>query len=79
MKDLIVFLAKSLVENPNEVSVEEAGEIEGVTTYKLSVAQSDMGRIIGKQGRIAKAIRTIVKSAATLENKYINLEIVDAK
>ncbi len=79
MKDLIIFLAQSLVENPDEVSVVDAGEIDGVTTYKLSVAQNEMGRIIGKQGRIAKAVRTIVKAAAIRENKQINIEIVDAK
>jgi len=79
VKDLIIFLAQSLVENPDEVSVVDAGEIDGVTTYKLSVAQNEMGRIIGKQGRIAKAVRTIVKAAAIRENKQINIEIVDAK
>lgn len=78
MKELLIFLAKSLVENPDSVVVEDAGEIEGVITYRLSVAQSDMGRIIGKQGRIAKAIRTVLKSASALENKRVNVEIVEA-
>jgi predicted RNA-binding protein YlqC (UPF0109 family) len=78
MKELLIFLAKSLVENPDSVQVEDAGEIEGVITYRLSVAQPDMGRIIGKQGRIAKAIRTVLKSASALENKRVNVEIVEA-
>lgn len=78
MKELLIFLAKSLVENPDSVKVEDAGEIEGVITYRLSVAQPDMGRIIGKQGRIAKAIRTVLKSASALENKRVNVEIVEA-
>ena len=74
MQELVKVLAKALVENPDAVEV-EAAEEEGRTILKLHVAQEDMGRVIGKQGRIAKAIRTIVKSAATRENKKVTVDI----
>ena len=74
MQELVKVLAKALVENPDAVEVEEVEE-EGRTILKLHVAQEDMGRVIGKQGRIAKAIRTIVKSAATRENKKVTVDI----
>ena len=64
----------ALVEKPDAVEV-EAVEEEDRTVLKLHVAQEDMGRVIGKQGRIAKAIRTIVKSAATRENKRVTVDI----
>lgn len=74
MQDLVKVLAKALVEKPDAVEV-EAVEEEDRTVLKLHVAQEDMGRVIGKQGRIAKAIRTIVKSAATRENKKVMVDI----
>jgi hypothetical protein len=74
MQELVKVLAKALVENPDAVEVEEVEE-DGRTVLKLHVAQEDMGRVIGKQGRIAKAIRTIVKSAATRENKKVTVDI----
>jgi len=74
MQELVKVLAKALVENPDAVEVEETEE-DGRTVLKLHVAQEDMGRVIGKQGRIAKAIRTIVKSAATRENKKVTVDI----
>ena len=73
-QELVTVLAKALVENPEEVQV-EAVEEEDRTVLKLHVAQDDMGRVIGKQGRIAKAIRTIVKSAATREKKKVTVDI----
>ena len=73
-QELVTVLAKALVEKPEEVQV-EAVEEEDRTVLKLHVAQDDMGRVIGKQGRIAKAIRTIVKSAATRENKKVTVDI----
>ncbi len=75
MQELVKVLAKALVENPDSVTVEEVEEEDGRTVLKLHVAQEDMGRVIGKQGRIAKAIRTIVKSAATRENKKVTVDI----
>ncbi|MBR0260527.1 MAG: KH domain-containing protein [Selenomonadaceae bacterium] len=74
MQELVTVLAKALVEKPEAVQV-EAIEEEERTILKLHVAQEDMGRVIGKQGRIAKAIRTIVKSAATREKKKVSVDI----
>ncbi|HWR38654.1 MAG TPA: KH domain-containing protein [Patescibacteria group bacterium] len=75
MKELIEVIAKALVKNPDQVNVTETADAVGAV-YELRVAQEDMGKIIGKQGRIAKAIRTVVKSAATRENKKVMVEIV---
>lgn len=77
MKELLIIIAKGLVEDPDavNVTVDEPNE-EGVTVYHLHVAQNDMGRVIGKQGRIAKAIRTVLKAAATKDDKRVVLEIV---
>ncbi len=75
MKGLIEFLAKSLVNHPEEVVVTE--RTEGDTTiFELKVASDDMGKVIGKQGKIAKAIRTLVRAASTRESKRVNVEIV---
>ena len=74
MQELVTVLAKALVEKPEDVQV-EAIEEEDRTILKLHVAKEDMGRVIGKQGRIAKAIRTIVKSAATREKKKVSVDI----
>lgn len=75
MKEVLEILAKSLVDNPDEVSVTEV-EGERGTILELRVADSDMGKVIGKQGRIAKAIRTVVKAAASRENKRAVVEII---
>ncbi len=76
MKDLLISITKGLVENPDNVSVEvdEPNE-EGVTVYHLHVAEDDMGRVIGKQGRIAKAIRVVMRAAATRNDSKISIEI----
>ena len=76
MKELLEVIAKGLVQNPDEVvvSVDEANE-DGVIVYHLSVAESDMGRVIGKQGRISKAIRSIMRSAAIKDGIRIVVEI----
>ena len=74
MQELVTVLAKALVENPDAVQVESVEE-DSRTVLKLHVALEDMGRVIGKQGRIAKAIRVIVKSAATRENKKVSVDI----
>lgn len=76
MKDLVEIIAKSLVEKPDEVTVTQR-EDEGAIVIELRVAQSDMGKVIGKQGRIAKAIRTVVKAASTKESKKVIVDIVD--
>ncbi|EQF25959.1 KH domain protein [Clostridioides difficile CD160] len=75
MKELVVDIAKALVDNPDSVVVEEFEDNDGIV-LKLTVAQDDMGKVIGKQGRIAKAIRTVVRSVANRENVKVSLEIV---
>lgn len=76
MQDLLTIIAKGLVENPDAVSVEaDAPDEEGVVVYHIHVAEDDMGRIIGKQGRIAKAIRTIARSAAVRSEQKVMVEI----
>lgn len=78
MKDLVEVIAKSLVDNPNEVHVNEVqGEQDLI--LELRVAPEDMGKVIGKQGRVAKAIRTVVKAAALNENQKVVVEIIDVK
>ena len=74
MKELVKVMASALVSNPDSVEVEEQMD-EDRTIIKLHVAQDDMGRVIGRQGRIAKAIRTIVKATATRENKKVSVDI----
>ncbi len=76
MKELLISLASGLVENPSEVqvTVDEPNE-EGVTVYHLHVAEGDMGRVIGKQGRIANAIRVVMRAAATRQEKNVAVEI----
>ena len=76
MEELLISITKGLVECPDEVSVDvdEPNE-EGVIVYHLHVAQSDMGRVIGKQGRIAKAIRVVMRAAATRNDAHISIEI----
>ena len=75
MKELVEVIAKALVERPDEVVVTEK-ETEKSIVVELRVAQSDMGKLIGKQGRIAKAIRSVVKAAASKEDKKVVVEIV---
>lgn len=75
MKELVEVIAKSLVDHPDEVVVIE-NENEKAIVLELRVAQSDMGKVIGKQGRIAKAIRSVVKAAASREDKKVIVEIM---
>lgn len=76
MRDLVEVIAKALVEKPDEVIVTE--KVNGKrTTIELKVAPSDMGKVIGKQGRIAKAIRSVVKAASMKEDLYVDVEIVE--
>ncbi|MBQ1207166.1 MAG: KH domain-containing protein [Lachnospiraceae bacterium] len=74
MKELVEVIAKALVENPEDVVVTETVDGDEVV-MELSVAPSDMGKVIGKQGRIAKAIRSVVKAAASREEKKVDLKI----
>ena len=74
MKELVEVIAKALVDNPDEVVVSEKSEGKNVTV-ELHVAASDMGKVIGKQGRIAKAIRSVVKAASLNDNKRVDVDI----
>ncbi len=75
MKEIVEVIAKSLVDHPEDVAVEEKQD-GAQLVLELHVAQDDMGKVIGKQGRIAKALRTVVKAAAMRENKKVTVEIV---
>ena len=74
MKEIVEVIAKALVDRPEAVEVSEE-EQERATLLRLHVAEDDMGKVIGQQGRIAKAMRTVVKAAATRENKKVTVEI----
>lgn len=75
MKELVEIIAKSLVDHPDEVVVTEK-ETDKAIIVELKVAADDMGKVIGKQGRIAKSIRTVVKAAATKDDKKVLVEIL---
>ncbi len=76
LKDLLEYLAKALVDSPDEVRVEST-ETETTVILELNVAKEDVGKVIGKQGRIARALRTIVKASAVKNGKRAIVEIVD--
>ena len=76
MKEVLEIIAKSLVDYPEQVDVKEINNEDQTVTLELRVAESDMGKVIGKQGRIAKAIRTVVKAAASREKKKVAVEIL---
>ena len=76
MTELLEFLVKALVEEPDEVEVEELEE-EGDLVYEISVADGDLGRVIGKGGRVANAIRTIAKAAAVRIDRRVVVDILD--
>ncbi len=77
MKNLIEYIAKSLVEKPDEIVISEEIADDGSVLVKLAAAQEDMGRIIGKQGRNAKAMRTLLNAKATRENSHALLQIME--
>lgn len=76
MKDLLEVIIKNLVDNSEEVSITEKKEAKSIC-YEVKVAKDDMGKVIGKQGKMAKAIRSIVKAIATKEHKKVNIEFID--
>ena len=76
MKELLLYMAKNLVDDPEAVTVTETSDEEG-TVLELHVAPGDMGKVIGRQGRIAKEIRTIVKTVAQRTGDKVTVEIVD--
>ena len=76
MKELLTYIVQSLVDHPDEVSVtERKSNYSGETIYEVRVADGDMGKVIGKQGRIAKAIRSVVKAASTRDHAHVDVEI----
>jgi len=76
LKELLTYIAQNLVDNPDEVNVTER-ETESETIYELRVNQTDMGKVIGRQGRIAKEIRALMRSVAVRQGKRISVDIVD--
>jgi predicted RNA-binding protein YlqC (UPF0109 family) len=77
VKDLLVYLASSLVDKPDEVKVEEFEEDDGTVVLELSVAQEDYGKVIGRGGRTAQALRAVVKAAAVKDNRRVLVDIVE--
>ena len=76
MKEVLETVIKGLVDQKEKVSINEKNETR-TTLYEVKVAKEDMGKVIGKQGKMAKAIRTVMKSIAVKENKKINIEFLD--
>jgi ribosomal protein S16 len=76
LEELVTYLAKGLVDNPDEVTVTRA-ERDGATVFELRVAEADVGKVIGRQGRIARALRTIVRASGAHQNERVQLEIVN--
>ena len=77
MRDLLVYLARSLVDNPDSVKVEEFEEDDGTLVLELSVAEDDYGQVIGRGGRTAQALRTVIKAAAVKDNRRVLVDIVE--
>ena len=77
MRELLEFLARSLVADPDAVVVNEAEEIDGEVVLELEVAEDDLGRVIGRGGRVANALRSVMKAAATSEEKRVVVDILD--
>ena len=76
MKELLLYIAQNLVDEPDAVFVNET-EVDGTVVLELHVAQKDMGKVIGRQGKIAREIRAIVRSMAQRSNQKVSVEIVD--
>jgi predicted RNA-binding protein YlqC (UPF0109 family) len=76
MKELLLYIAQSLVDNPGDVTVTEREE-SSETVFELRVNQADMGKVIGRQGRIAKEIRALMRSVAQRQGKRISVDILD--
>lgn len=79
MKELVQFLARQLVNNPDAVEVEEEAHGDTASVLELRVAKEDLGRVIGKQGRTVNSIRTILNAAASRTNRKVVLEIIEEK
>jgi predicted RNA-binding protein YlqC (UPF0109 family) len=77
MRDLLTYVARALVDDPDAVEVTEVEEIEGEVVFELEVAEDDLGRVIGRGGRVANALRTVMKAAATRAEKRVVVDILD--
>ena len=77
MKDLVEYLARALVDNPDEVTVETFEEDDGTIVYELRVAEGDVGKVIGRSGRTVNALRTVVRAAATRDGRRVLVYVVD--
>ena len=77
MRDLLVYLARALVDQPDQVEVEQFEEDDGTLVLELSVADDDYGQVIGRGGRTAQALRTVVKAAAVKDNRRVLVDIVE--
>jgi uncharacterized protein len=77
VRDLLVYLARALVDDPESVKVEEFEEDDGTVVLELSVAEDDYGQVIGRGGRTAQALRTVVKAAAVKDNRRVLVDIVE--
>ena len=77
MKELLETIIKNLVDNPDEVVIEETTNAKSITCYQVKVAKDDMGKVIGKQGRMAKAIRSVIKAVSLHEHKKVTVEFLD--
>ena len=75
MRELVEYLARSLVDEPEAVQVEEA-DAGRVTVYELTVAEDDVGKIIGRQGKVIRAVRTVVKAAATRHGARVDVDVI---
>jgi predicted RNA-binding protein YlqC (UPF0109 family) len=77
VRDLLDFLTRSLVEHPDQVQVTEAEEVDGEVVLEVEVADEDLGRVIGRGGRVANALRSVMKAAAAREDKRVVVDILD--
>ena len=77
MKDLVEYLARALVDNPDEVKVDTYEEDDGTIVYELRVAEEDVGKVIGRNGRTVNALRTVVRAAAVRDGRRVLVDVVD--
>jgi predicted RNA-binding protein YlqC (UPF0109 family) len=77
MKDLVEFLARALVDSPDDVSVETFEEDDGTVVYEVRVAEDDVGKVIGRSGRTVNAVRAVVRAAAVREGRRVLVDVVD--
>jgi uncharacterized protein len=77
VKDLVEYLAKALVDRPDEVSVEEFEEDDGTIVFEVTVADDDVGKVIGRNGRTVNALRTVARAAAVRHNRRVLVDVVD--